>query len=401
MEALLARRARSARSSVIRDLLRLTERPGVLSLAGGLPAPATFPVDRIAASAAASFGRVGATGPVALQYGPTEGDAELRELVASRHGAGSAQVLITAGSQQGLDLLARVLIDPGDVVVVEEPGYVGAIQALRASEPQLVGIEVDADGMRTDLLEAELVAGLRPKLVYTVPNFQNPTGAVLSPDRRAHLGALADRYGFVLVEDDPYGELYFDTPPPPSLRSFGANVVTLGSSSKILAPGLRVGWLVAPEALIGPTVRLKQAADLHTSSLSQRIVAELLGDAAFLAAHLPAARSVYRVQAAALSEALPLGCVAAPCRGGLFLWVTTDPAADTDRLLEIAVDHGVAFVPGSAFRLDGSTHATMRLSYATLDPAGLATAGSRLAAALDHMAAIARQSSLGGVRSSR
>ncbi len=382
MEALLSLRATEARSSVIRDLLRLVDRPGVLSLAGGLPAGDCFPVERIRAAADRALSE--ASGPLglrALQYGTTEGDRELRELIAGRAGVAVERVLITAGSQQGLDLVGRALLDPGDPVVVEQPGYVGAIQALRTCGPQLVGVEIDRDGLRIERLAELLAGGLRPKLVYCVPNFQNPTGAVLSAPRRIALLELAERYGFLVVEDDPYGELGFGGEPPPSLAALGGPVVSLGSSSKILAPGLRVGWVIAPEPLVGALVRLKQAADLHTSALSQRIVLELLGDEAFLGGHIDRIRTVYAERAEALFDALPSVVRAARPLGGLFLWADAPEGTDTTAALARAVDAGVAFVPGSAFSLDEAPSASLRLSFSALDPTGLRLAAERLALA--------------------
>ena len=280
---LLSRRGRGATSSVIRDLLQLTNRPDVLSLAGGLPAPESFPIARLREAADAVLEGSGRYGPEAVQYGPTEGIPALREWVAEIYTASggacsAADVLITTGSQQGLDLLARALVDPGDDVVVESPSYVGALQALSGCDPCLVPVAADRDGLRTDVLEERLVAGLRPALCYVVANFQNPSGATLAIERRRHLAALAERYRFVIVEDDPYGALRFRGSPLPPVRSFTPLAVTLGTVSKLLAPGLRVGWLAAPSWLHGPLVRLKQAADLHTSTLCQRMAVELLRD---------------------------------------------------------------------------------------------------------------------------
>lgn len=382
MEHLLARRARTARSSVIRDLLTLVDQPGMLSLAGGLPAAECFPVDRIRQAALATLEVAGPLGVGALQYGPTEGDSSLRATLGAHTGAGAARVLVTAGSQQALDLIARALLDPGDVVVVERPGYVGAIQALRTCEPELVGVTADADGLDTDELADRLAAGLRPKLVYTVPNFQNPSGAVMAEPRRRALADLADRYGFLIVEDDPYGELRFAGSALPSIAAFTDRVLRLGTVSKVLAPGLRVGWVVAPAALMGPLVRLKQAADLHTGSLAQRIADDILRDDEFMAEHLQRIRAVYAERAAALAAALPPGITAATPTGGLFLWARVadhgGTAFDAADLAAVALQHGVAFVPGAAFDLDDRPGPALRLSFASLPPDGLREAASRL-----------------------
>jgi 2-aminoadipate transaminase len=383
MEHLLAERARTARSSAVRDLLRLVDQPHVLSLAGGLPSAEHFPTDRIAVAAERALRVTGPLGSRSLQYGPTEGDTELRDLLAAREGVSAERVLVTAGSQQGLDLVARALLDPGDVAIVEQPGYLGAIQALRTCGPRLVGIPTDDDGLRTEVLDAELRRGLRPKLVYVVPNFQNPSGAVLSPERRVHLAELAERYDFVVVEDDPYGELRFHDDAVANLVTMTDHVVRLGSSSKILAPGLRVGWVVAPPALAAALVKLKQAADLHTSSLSQRIALDVLADEPFMAQHLATVRSVYAERAEALHAALPAGLAARPARGGLFLWAELTDGADAASFARLALEEGVAFVPGSAFGLDDDLPSPwVRLSFASLAPAQLTVACGRLAQAL-------------------
>src|SRR4051794_10504977 len=295
--------ARTARSSAVRDLLRLTERPDVLSLAGGLPAPELLPVDALAAAAARVLG---ARGPAALQYGPTEGIAALRELVAARlgHGATTATTVITTGSQQGLDLVARAVLDPEDVVVTEVPTYLGALGALHWSGCRIVGVEGDARGLRTDLLEEQLRAGLRPKLVYVVADFANPSGATLSEDRRIELAALAERFGFVVVEDDPYGELRWRGPRPAPVRAWSDRVVSVGTASKVLAPGLRVGWLIAPEWLAPSIVIAKQGADLHTSTLNQWIVDDLLRDERWFEAHVARLVDTYAARCAALVAAL-------------------------------------------------------------------------------------------------
>ena len=302
---------------------------------------------------------------------------------AARLGAPPGDVLITTGSQQGLDLVARALVDPGDVVVVEAPSYLGALQALRACEPVFAEVGTDERGLRTDVLENLLVAGLRPKLLYTVPNFQNPSGATLPLERRRHLAALADRFGFLIVEDDPYGVLRFRGEHVPSIRTFSDRVVTLGTASKLLAPGLRVAWLAAPEWLFGSLVRLKQAADLHTSSLSQRIVADVLADHDFVAAHVRRVGAIYRERCDALAAAVVDSVDVVVPDGGMFLWgrVRGD-AIDTTELLPRAVELGVAFVPGAAFHVGEGGHESLRLSFSTLTPAELAEAASRLAAAI-------------------
>ena len=361
-------------------------------MAGGLPAPESFPVDRLRLAADTVLVGTGRYGSEAIQYGPTEGIPALRQWVAetyqSRGGECRAEdVLITTGSQQGLDLLSRALVDPGGDVVVEAPSYVGALQALASSEAHLVPIAADRDGLRTDLLEEQLAAGLRPSLCYVVANFQNPSGATLSLDRRRHLAALADQFGFVIVEDDPYGALRFRGSPLPPVRSFTTLAVTLGTVSKLLAPGLRVGWLAAPPWLHGPLVRLKQAADLHTSTLCQRMAVDVLADDAFMPRHLAGLGPFYGERCDALATALERSLAGRAefdrPDGGMFLWVRLiDARLPARDLLPRAVEAGVAFVPGEAFHVDGSGADHLRLSFATLTPDELTEAAARLASAL-------------------
>ncbi len=338
-------------------------------------------------------------GARALQYAPTEGMAELRAIVAARaeRAVTADDLIITTGSQQGLDLLARALCDRGDVVVVESPGYLGALQAFQASGARLVGAATDADGVRVDALEDELVrldrAGTAPKVVYVVANFQNPSGATLALDRRHRLLELADRFGFVLVEDDPYGALRFRGESQPALGTLAATtgraedqVVSLGTVSKIVSPGLRVGWLVAPDWLRPALVRAKQATDLHTSPLTQLIAADVLGDESFMTAHIDQIRSTYRERADALTRSLvdelgdrlEVGAV----HGGMFCWARLTGDVSATELFAAAIDAGVAFVPGDAFCLDDSGRSHLRLCFTTLTPAELAVAAGRLATAL-------------------
>lgn len=358
----------------------------MLSLAGGLPAPSTFPVDQLGAAFERAMRRAGPTGPVALQYAPTEGLSSLRELVAARAGMAVDETLVTTGSQQGLDLLARVLVDPGDLVVVEEPSYLGALQAFRLAGAALRGIAGDRHGLDVAELAARLESGWRPKAVYVVSNFHNPTGATLSADRRSMLLELAGRYGFVVIEDDPYGELRFGGAALAPIGGPGRPVVRLGSASKVLAPGLRVGWMTGPRPVVQAATLTKQAVDLHTPSLNQLLVGEVLQDAGH-PAHLAATRETYRRRAHALSSSLRhhLGgrLSFADAEGGMFLWAQLVPGLDAERVLDAALDEGVAFVPGSAFAVDGPRHHDrLRLSFATLDAGQLDEAGHRLALAV-------------------
>jgi 2-aminoadipate transaminase len=378
-------------SSAIRDLLALTERPEILSLAGGMPSPAGFPVEAIADASAAALAE---DGGAALQYATTEGHLPLREWIADRQPVPTSidGVIVTSGSQQAIELLARAILGPGDTVVLGEPGYVGAIQAFRSAGARLVGLPVDGGGLRVDVLADRLDHGLRPRLVYVVANFDNPTGATLRPERRAALAGLADRHGFVVVDDDPYGELRWRDSAPRPLAELTDRVVTLGSTSKVLCPGLRVGWAVAAPELVGELVVIKQAADLHSSSLSQRIAHRVLSRPGFLGPHIEGLRVRYRRQADALAGALRREAgdhlTFDDPDGGMFLWARLTGDVDPTPLLAVALDHGVAFVPGSAFAVAGphEHRDRIRLSFATGEPDELAEAATRLAAAITAVA---------------
>jgi 2-aminoadipate transaminase len=382
----LARRAPSFEASVVRELLTVGERPGMRSMAGGLPDPESFPAERLVTATRAVL-RAPARAERALQYGPTEGLAELREqLTATPAVQRVAEVaaedfVVTSGSQQALHLLATVLVDPGDSVVVDDPCYLGARQVLQAAGARLAGVPLDGEGLRVDLLADRLRAGLRPRLVYTVPAYQNPSGAVLSADRRAALVALARRYGFVVIEDDAYGALGFGRgveEPAPLGTDAPDVVVTVGTVSKVLAPGLRVGWLRAPEVVRAAVVRAKQAFDLHTSTFTQSVVAEILADAPFLDRHLAHLRHRYAARSAALADALAGDGVSfATPQGGLFLWVKLHDV-DTTALFETAVAHDIMFVPGRAFAVEEHWCSHARLSFATLPESTLRICASTL-----------------------
>lgn len=378
------------RSSAIRDLLAVTQRPGMTSLAGGLPAPDSFPVDELRELT----DRLLRDQPAALlQYSTTEGAPELRAWVAEQAAAGRArpvqpeQVLVTHGSQQALDLVAKVFLDPGVTVAIDEPGYVGAIQALSVFEPRFLPVPVDGAGLDVEALEALLAAGERPRLVYTVVNFQNPTGATLAGERRQRLAALADRYGFLVVEDDPYHALRFAGEHLPSTATWTDSIVTLGTFSKLVVPGLRVGYVVAPLWLREGMAKVKQGADLHTSSWGQVVLAELVREPGWLAKHVAELVDIYGTRAAALAEAVGrhLGERFSFNRpdGGMFLWGRLAGGVDARALLAAALERGVAFVPGDAFYTVDPDPATLRLSYATATPGELGEGARRLALALD------------------
>ncbi|OZC75772.1 aspartate aminotransferase [Rhodococcus sp. 06-418-5] len=389
----LARRTDSLTSSAIRDLLSLTARDDVISLAGGLPATDLIPVDRIAAAAEAALRR-----PDAVQYCETSGHRTLRSVIAARESAVRGgvpvpveSVIVTHGSQQALTLLAQALIDPGAVVVVDEPAYTGALQVFSIAEASIESIPLTDTGMDTDELERRLTAGLRPAVVHTVANFHNPRGVTMSEQRRRHLAALADHYGFWVIEDDPYGEIWFgttesgvDAPPAPIARH-SDRVIRLSSASKILAPTLRVGWFVAPPSVCAAVELLKQGADLCGSSLTQSMTAEMLADSAWLNAHLTVLRHEYACRATALIAALAAQfgdrLVVSRPAGGMFAWATFLDGTDTGQLLDAALEHGVAFVPGTAFASGAQYRHSLRLSYAGSTPPVLADAVQRLAAA--------------------
>lgn len=385
MSVLLSRRVDAVRGSAIRDLLTLTARPDVISLAGGLPAADLLPRERIAVAAAAAL-----TEPAAVQYGETAGLARLRSTIAEHEtGRGTAvrpaDVVVTSGSQQALDLLARATLDPGDPVVIEDPGYVGALQVFQAVDARPVPVGLDAGGMRVDQLADLLAGGLRPKLVHTVSSFHNPRGVTLSAERRRALAGLADEYGFLVVEDDPYGLLTFDGPPPTPVAAHGDRVVRLGSASKVLAPALRVGWLTGPPEVAAAVERLRQGADLCGSTLTQTITAELLADRAWFDAHLATLRAAGRERAdaftAAVAEFLP-GIDCSTPTGGMFCWLEFPDGTDTAAALPAALDAGVGYVPGNAFAVEGTLPAAARCCFASHPADELRTAVRRLARVL-------------------
>jgi 2-aminoadipate transaminase len=385
----LARRAERLNPSTIREILKITERPGIISLAGGLPSADGFPVEALAEATA----RVLRDTPrEALQYAASEGFGPLREWVAgSLQAQGMAvdagRVLITTGSQQGLDLVGKVLIDPGSKVAVESPTYLGALQAFAPYEAEFHALAGDDDGPTPDALDAARGA----RFVYLLPNFQNPTGRCIGAARRQALVARAAEIGLPIVEDNPYGDLWFDAPPPPPLSATaGDGAVYLGSFSKVLAPGLRLGYVVAPKALYPKLLQAKQAADLHTPGFNQRIVHEVIRDG-FLARHVPTVQARYKAQRdamrAALERHLPAGCRWAVPAGGMFFWVELPAGLDATALLPKAVQAGVAYVPGAAFYAHAPRHDTLRLSFVTVAPEliekGVASLAGVLRAALE------------------
>jgi 2-aminoadipate transaminase len=356
--------------SSIREILKVTERPGIISLAGGLPAAEAFPVE---AMRDASARVLRDTPREALQYAASEGLPGLREWVAA-HLAESgmrvdaSQVLITSGSQQGLDLLGKVLIDAGSAVAVESPTYLGALQAFGVFEPEWVTVPCDSEGP----LPEGLARARGARFLYALPNFQNPSGRLIGAARRQGLVAAASQLGLPIVEDNPYGDLWYDAPPPPPLAAlWPEGVAYLGSFSKVLAPGLRLGYLVAPPELMPKLLQAKQAADLHTPGFNQRMVLEVLRTG-LLAEHVPAIRARYRARRDAMAQALrshlPDTCRWELPQGGMFFWVQLPAGCDASALLPKAVARGMAFVPGSAFFAEGASESSLRLSFVTATP---------------------------------
>jgi 2-aminoadipate transaminase len=384
----MARRAERLNPSTIREILKITERPGIISLAGGLPSAETFPVQ---AMREATDRVLREHGKPALQYAASEGFGPLREWVAGELGARglrceAAQVLVTTGSQQGLDLVGKVLIDPGSIVAVEAPTYLGALQAFAPFEPVFRAVEGDAEGPDPEGLDGVAAA----RFMYLLPNFQNPSGRCLSAARRQALAARALALGLPVVEDNPYGDLWFDTPPPPPLAAtLGEQAVYLGSFSKVLAPGLRLGYVVAPPALFPKLLQAKQAADLHTPGFNQRVVHEVIKEG-FLERHVPTIRARYKAQRDAMRSALerhlPAGCRWNTPVGGMFFWVELPRGLDATALLPRAVAAGVAYVPGAPFFVAPGHENTLRLSFVTVPPdrieAGVAALGRVLKEAL-------------------
>lgn len=383
-----AQRSQRMGRSIIRELLKFTQQPDIISFAGGMPAPELFPREQLQEAACRVLSE---NGEKALQYGPTEGLMPLRRWISERmvrYGiqAEASNVFITTGAQQALDLIGKLLINPGDQILVEEPTYLGALQAWNAYQAEYAGVPCDDHGLRTDLLENALRVG--PKFMYILPNFQNPGGTTLALERRLELVRLSNKYGIPIVEDDPYGALRFEGEHLPPLVALDAdfqtsaglnghgymegNVIYLGTFSKTLSPGLRLGWVVAPIEVIDHMVMAKQGTDLQTSTFDQMLAWEVL-KTGFLDDHIKLIRKVYGerrdVMLAALEKYFPPGSSWTHPEGGLFLWAKVPEGIDTEALLKEAVEAKVAFVPGFAFYSDPSQgHDTMRLNFSNAKP---------------------------------
>ena len=393
-----ADRLNNVETSAIRELFKLLGKPGIISFAGGFPDSAMFDVDGIrAASNAALAEEPGA----ALQYGATEGYNPLREQLAAFMASKGAKdvaadnLIVTTGSQQALDLLGKTLISPGDKVIVEGPTFLATIQCFRLYGAELISAPIDGNGVKTDELE-KLIAEHQPKFVYLIPTFGNPSGAMLSLERRKAVLEMAVKHNTLVVEDDPYGDLYFGEAPPPSLLNLSATVpgsrellVHCGSLSKVLSPGLRVGWMIGPAELLAKATMCKQFSDAHTSTFAQATAAQYL-KAGRMPATLAHVRKVYAERAQAMGDALrnDLGDAIefVQPQGGLFVWARLTGAggkvADGNVLAKRAIDKGVAFVPGTPFFCANPDHATFRLSFATADADKIREGVARLAQAL-------------------
>lgn len=387
-----SQRMQQMKGSAIRELLKFTEMPDMISFAGGMPAPEIFPIKEFQDACNRALAKNGAT---CLQYGSTDGYLPLREMIAkhsARYGINVTvdNILPTSGSQQALDLLGRIFINPGDHILVESPTYLGAIQAWRAYGAEFLPIPLDENGMITEYLEERLRAG--PKFIYVLPNFQNPTGVTLSYERRLQLIELADQYGVPIIEDDPYGQLRYEGEHLPAIEvldsqtrsqdnCYSGNVIYLSTFSKTLAPGIRLAWVVAPPEVINKMVLAKQGADLHTSTFNQVVAYEVANDG-FLYEHVKLIRKVYKERLAvmidALEEHMPEGVKWTKPKGGLFLWLTTPESLDCQEIFQSALNEKVAFVPGNSFYVEGGGHNTMRLNFSNATPAMINEGISRL-----------------------
>ena len=364
-------RAQQLQSSFIREILKITQRPEIISFAGGLPSPATFPVEVMKSA----YDKVlSQNGKVALQYGPTDGYGPLREWIAnSLSTEGSRilpeQILMTSGSQQALDLLGKVLIDEGSRVLVETPSYLGALQAFSVYRPEFKSVDTDEHGLVPSSIDA-VAKGAR--LLYSLPNFQNPTGRSLSVERRLELVETCARLGLPLIEDDPYGALSYKGAPSPKMVAMNPDgVIYMGSFSKVLTPGIRLGYVCAPLPLVRRLELAKQAADLHTAQLTQMVVHEVVKDG-FLDQHIPTIRKLYgdqcQVMLDAMAEHFPAGVTWTKPEGGMFIWVTLPKHIDAMKLLDQSLAARVAFVPGAPFYANEPETNTLRLSFVTVPP---------------------------------
>ena len=393
----LADRLNNVQTSAIREIFKLLARPGIISFAGGFPDPDLFDVEGIREASNQALGQ--GAGAV-LQYGPTEGWPALKEAIAKHMASKGVTVqpdglITTTGSQQALDLIGKTMINPGDKVIVEGPTFLATIQCFRLYGADLVSAPIDADGVKVDELE-KLIVEHRPKLIYLIPTFGNPSGAMLTLQRRRRILELAAHHKVLVIEDDPYGELYFGAPPPPTMLAMSKDVpgsrdylAYTGSFSKVLSPGIRVGWMVAPAELLAKATMCKQFSDAHTSNLSQAVAANYLAMNRLDDA-LAKVRKVYAERADTMADCLKrdLGDALSYSKplGGMFFWARLTGAnanpTDATAFAKRAPDHGIAFVPGEPFFANNADTATLRFSYATSDLAKIEEGVKRLAKAL-------------------
>lgn len=369
-EQRFAKRTQRLKASTIREILKITQQPGVISFAGGLPAADLFPIAEMKEAAARILDTQGV---VALQYSTTEGYLQLREWIASRMPNTSPEnVQIVSGSQQGLDLLGKVLIDPGSKVLVEAPTYLGALTSFNPYEPEYISVQMDEEGMKPGELEQALQQA--PKFIYALPTFQNPSGRLMGLERRKAIVELAHKYQTPILEDNAYAELYFSGQPLPTLYALdqelgGGNVIYMSTASKTLAPGLRVAWVVGPKPVIQKIVYAKQGADLHTPTFNQMLVYELVKDDAWFEAQIARIRSTYQTRSnwmlQALQKYMPEDMSWIVPGGGMFFWLTAPQGLDSVELLKQAVEQKMAFVPGAPFFADGGGKNTLRLSFSS------------------------------------
>lgn len=400
-----AQRTQRMKGSAIRELLKFTEDPDMISFAGGMPAPDAFPIEELSVACERVLRE---QGEQALQYGSTDGYRPLREMIAQqskRYGieVTAENILITSGSQQALDLLGRIFINPGDRILVENPTYLGALQAWNAYGAEYIPAPFDEEGMITSELENSLRSS--PKFIYALPNFQNPTGVTLSFERRLQLIELSEKYGVPIIEDDPYGQLRFEGENLPAIEvldsqiraqdgCYSGNVIYTSTFSKTLAPGMRLAWMIASPEVIQKLIMAKQGADLHTSTFNQMIAYEV-GKDGFINEHVKTIRKIYRerrdVMLDTLAEHMPEGVTWTHPQGGLFLWLTLPECVDSRELLQEALKFKVAFVPGDSFYAGGGHFNTMRLNFSHSNPEKINEGIGRLANAIKQFIAASKK----------
>jgi DNA-binding transcriptional MocR family regulator len=380
------------KASEIRELLKLTQKPEVISFAGGLPAPELFPIEELKR---VSREVLEENGSAALQYGPTEGYGPLREKITQRMAKihvdiSPNDILVTSGSQQGLDFAAKIFINPGDIIICESPSYLGAINAFKAYEPKFIEIETDDEGMIMEKLEEALKNNDNVKFIYVIPDFQNPSGKTWSTDRRKKLVELANRYNIAIVEDNPYGELRFEGEILPAVKHYDTEgrVIFLGTFSKIFCPGLRLGWVVADKEVLNKFVMVKQGADLQSSTISQMEVAKFL-ETYDIEKHIEKIKDVYRkrrdLMIKTMEEEFPKEVKFTYPQGGLFTWVVLPEHINARKLAVKALENNVAFVPGGSFFPNGGNENTFRMNYSNMDEERIVEGVKRLGVAIKEM----------------